>query len=327
MSLKSFADKMQAWLGGNAPAQPAPAQPKPARPPMGYSTKPTVKPVAKPAPTPSAKTTSITMQVKQRGSEINDRLNENVGWLDGSKQTKVHFSPEQVFMPRKVFDILQMLQLDTHPKFPYAEPVDDLVSIVKRHYTLPFEPYDYQATTINALASKSTAGLWYEVGGGKTLTGAIMALYHRIQNPGTIIVLMPPILLSQWERFFKGIPELKSVLVYQGTPAQRKAMELDVDVLLMSMDIFKNDFQRIYDFYLPRNCTLIVDEAVSVKNHQTQNHKCVWAFQNQDLSRMKGHGKPATGSPKPNPEVRQQKALDKDKMAQLRAYLGNKYGN
>lgn len=82
-------------------------------------------------------------------------------------------------------------------------------------------------------------------------------------------------------------------------------MDLDVDVLLVSMDIFKNDFQRLYDFYYPRHTTLIVDEAVSVKNPDTMNHRCVWAWHNQDLTRynitvkrkadakLKRKGKPA----------------------------------
>lgn len=118
-----------------------------------------------------------------------------------------------------------------------------------------------------------------------TVVSAVMALYHRIDNPGHIMVVMPPILLTQWARFFRSIPEINRVLVYRGTPAERRAMNLDADVILLSMDIFKNDFERLYDFYLERNVTLIVDEAVSVKNTDTMNHKCVWAFHNKNLTR------------------------------------------
>lgn len=200
-------------------------------------------------------------------------------------QPKVHFSPAQQFVPPIVYDLLQQ-RPELNPK-PAAELgcFANIVGKVNQYYTLPFQPYDYQAAVINALGDKDAAGLWLEVGAGKTAVSAIMALYHRIDNPGHIMVVMPPILLTQWARFFRSIPEINRVLVYRGTPAERRAMNLDADVILLSMDIFKNDFERLYDFYLERNVTLIVDEAVSVKNTDTMNHKCVWAFHNKNLTR------------------------------------------
>lgn len=201
-------------------------------------------------------------------------------WLS-QPQPKVHFSPKQLFVPRQYLSEAESnTQADVR-----VIGFDNIVAKVNQHYTLPFQPYDYQARTINALADQNAVGLWAEVGAGKTLTGTVMALYHRIQHSGCILVVMPPILLRQWQRFFQSIPEINSVLVYRGTPKQRQAMDLDVDVLLVSMDIFKNDFMRLYDFFYTRAVTLIVDEAVSVKNPNTMNHKCVWAFQNQDLSK------------------------------------------
>lgn len=201
-------------------------------------------------------------------------------------QPKVHFSPSQRFVPKGVHEVLEVRpELDPAPHQGRPIAMVDVVETVNRHYTLPFQPYDYQAAAVNALSQFPAVGLWLEVGAGKTCVGTLIALYHRVQHPGTIIVVMPPILLNQWAKFFRSIPEIQSVLIYRGTPVQRKAMNLDVDVLLVSMDIFKNDFQRLYDFYYPRHTTLIVDEAVSVKNPDTMNHRCVWAWHNQDLTR------------------------------------------
>ena len=195
---------------------------------------------------------------------------------------KIHFQPGLFLAPK---EILKDLTLEQYPVGTReVRPMQDNLDVVNQHYTLPFQPYDYQKAAIDALAHESTAGLWLEVGAGKTVVGTYMALYHRTQNAGTIIVVMPPILITQWAKFFSTIPEIKTITTYRGTPKQREKLPLDVDVLLVSMDIFKNDFRRLYDFYYDKNVTLIVDEAISVKNPTTTNHLCVWAFQNQDLT-------------------------------------------
>lgn len=103
-------------------------------------------------------------------------------------------------------------------------------------------------------------------------------MYHQIKHGGHTIILMPPVLLRQWYKWLSSIGGIQSVLMYKGTPQQRRQLDLNAQFVLMSMDIFKRDFQRIYDFFEERNCTLIVDEAVCVKNPSTQNHRCVKAF-------------------------------------------------
>lgn len=238
-------------------------------------------------------------------------------YLDAPKP-KIHFCPTQHFAPRSIVNaLIQYPDLDPNPdELPIS--TDDIVAKVKAHYTLPFAPYDYQAAAINALSTETAVGLWFEVGGGKTLTGSIMALYHRIQSAGTIMVVMPPILLKQWARFFQAIPEIQSVLIYRGTPSQRQKLDLDVDVILLSMDIFKNDFERLYDFYLNKNLTLIVDEAVSVKNHQTSNHQCVWAMHNQDLSKYQQYQKRKAENKAKRARKASQKATTEDTLAQTR---------
>lgn len=154
----------------------------------------------------------------------------------------------------------------------------DAVQQVTKHYTLPHELYPYQAAWVNAFGDNQAAGMYFEVGAGKSLTATVAALYHRLHGFENTIVLMPPILLPQWESDLKKIPEIGEVQIYSGSPAERKKIPLDVDFLLMSIEVFKNDFERIFDFFYDKKVTLLVDEAASVKNICTGNYKAVKAF-------------------------------------------------
>lgn len=127
---------------------------------------------------------------------------------------------------------------------------------------MPFTLYDYQEAWVNAFADCGAAEMYFQVGAGKTLAATVAALYHRLHHPGHTVVLMPPILLRQWDKWLKSIKGVDSVLMYRGTPAERAKLDLNADFVLMSMDIFKRDFDQIYDFFVDRNATLIVDEAV-----------------------------------------------------------------
>lgn len=131
---------------------------------------------------------------------------------------------------------------------------------------------------INAFANVKAAGMYFEVGAGKSLTGIATSLYHRLQGFETTIILMPPILLHQWAADLNRIPEINRVQIYAGTCKERNKISLDVDYLLMSIDIFKNDFKRIFDFFYDKKVTLIIDEATSIKNINTGNYKAVKAF-------------------------------------------------
>lgn len=208
---------------------------------------------------------------------------EILNWVNAQRNAQVHFQVGSLYLPPHLREALvqRYPQLDDYKtlKHPHGGVVDK----VSQNYTLPFKPYPYQLHTIEALAGEDTAGLWFEVGTGKTFTAAVMALYQR-RFGGHIIVVMPPILIPQWARFWRSIPELSnSVLPYRGTVKERKALNLDSKVILMSMDIFKNDFDRILRFFIQRDVTLIVDEAISVKNPNTMNHKCVKIFNDCDM--------------------------------------------
>ena len=198
---------------------------------------------------------------------------------------KIHYAPNVEYLPANL--LTEADKVREPEKSPLAVPFSNASDDVYANYGMPFPLYDYQEAWVNAFADCGAAGMYFQVGAGKTLAATVAALYHRLHHPGHTVVLMPPILLRQWDKWLKSIKGINSVLMYRGTPADRAKLDLNADFILMSMDIFKRDFDRIYNFFLDRNATLIIDEAVSVKNPATQNHKCVWAFHNRDRSRLK----------------------------------------
>lgn len=205
-------------------------------------------------------------------------------WL-GAEQPKIHFARTQQFMPVEVKTEMERdSSLNPYDSDVSLQALTNASEVVAQNFTLPFELYDYQKRPVDALARKDAAGVYLEVGAGKTVTGTVMALYHKLQSEQhTTIVVMPPILILQWSKFLSSIPELSKITRYEGTKAQRAKIDLDADFLLMSLDIFKNDFEKIYKFFENRDATLIVDEAVSIKNPNTIAHKVVRAFHENDI--------------------------------------------
>ena len=151
------------------------------------------------------------------------------------------------------------------------------MDLVLQHYRFPFEFHGFQKDTVNELAYLERTGCFMDVGTGKTCVATAMGLYKALENEiDQIVVLMPPILLDQWEEWFS---ELKiDVLKYAGSPAKRRSMDLGTDVVLMSFGIFKNDFDRITKFYKDRGVFLIVDEAAALRNPGTLTFKAVRDF-------------------------------------------------
>ena len=149
---------------------------------------------------------------------------------------------------------------------------------------LPFQGYDFQREDFSNLAPLNGSALYHEPGLGKTFTSTITAI-HRMLVDGidTTIVVMPPVLLSNWARFlakFKwrdGSP--LRVAVYAGTPAKRKQVKIvDQHFVLMSMDIFKRDYDYICATLGGLYIHLIVDEAQAIKNINSINYQAVKEF-------------------------------------------------
>lgn len=140
---------------------------------------------------------------------------------------------------------------------------------VASEFALPLTPYPYQIDTINKLAPLPRAGYWLDPGTGKTLTSTISCLHKHRQ----VVVLAPPILGVMWVRFLRTIPGI-TVAHYAGAPKVRSEMDLNVDFLVMSIQIFKRDYDSLVS-RLDYNITLNIDECTSVKGLDSDNHRSV----------------------------------------------------
>lgn len=154
----------------------------------------------------------------------------------------------------------------------------DIMGQVGHIHKLPYTPTPYQVEVVERYGWRLRAGYFAEVGTGKTGMSTFSALYQRMQNDSKIIVVGPPILCRQWAKWLRRFTRL-STLIYEGSPAQRSKLRPErYSAVVMSLQLFKKDFERLYELYDPYHVTLIVDEATSVKNISSENHKQVRKF-------------------------------------------------
>lgn len=145
--------------------------------------------------------------------------------------------------------------------------------VVVKRVELPYPAYEFQQETINDLAPSFRVGLYYEQGTGKTLTATVMAIFKMVVGlADKALVIMPPILLDQWQTFLEKIPGT-TVTVYRGTPATRKKIKLaQTQFTLVGLQIFKLDYDRFCQAF-DADTVVILDEAHSIKNVSSDNHK------------------------------------------------------
>lgn len=160
---------------------------------------------------------------------------------------------------------------------------------VKHHFTLPFELYPFQIEAVNKLAPLPKCGLWLDMGCGKTIVSIVIALYKMITGEvQQCVVLMPPILLTNWSRTLSAIKGTTHT-VYRGTPKARADMTLNQQFTLMSYQIFCKDYDRLHYDIPVHKSLLICDESTMVKNVGTITYKRVrdWAL-NSNLALLSG---------------------------------------
>lgn len=168
---------------------------------------------------------------------------------------------------------------------------------VNEHFGLPFQPRPNQAVHIENLANLPRSGWYADPGCGKTLMSSVVALYKTVLNPDACtFVVCPPILVNAWVRWLQKIEGIGKVVSYKGGPKERERMVVhDAQFLVMSNDIFKRDRKRLAADVAGRYLIGIVDEATSVKNPGSDNHRFVRDFFNgHDLMLL-------TGTPLSNP--------------------------
>lgn len=147
-----------------------------------------------------------------------------------------------------------------------------------QHYPLPFKLRDDQIDAFDFLIGYDRGGCFYDVGLGKTVISTLVTFYRALQGQiSQAIVLMPPILLSQWGEWLLSFPGIE-VCIYAGAPAARKKLSFDKDFTLMTPQIFKRDYARICEAYKARRIMVIVDEATCIRRVNTFTHKAVRDF-------------------------------------------------
>lgn len=152
---------------------------------------------------------------------------------------------------------------------------------VRGAFDFPFELRPYQINEVNDLCEFSRAGYYWEPGVGKTSGATHQALYWKMTHGiGQWLIVMPPILLLQWELWLnsvrhKATGESPTTTVYYGTPKARASLNLNATFILISMGLLKNDFDRLYHHFEGKPLGVVVDEATSIKNQESQQHKAV----------------------------------------------------
>ena len=171
--------------------------------------------------------------------------------------------------------------------------------LVTQNYAFPFTGYPFQVEDINDLAERQRTGLYWEPGLGKTFAATVCALHHKINGIKTTICILPPILVGQWARWLAKVKprhgDPLKIVCYRGTPKQRKEIKLEGDFILMSIQIFKKDIERITHEFAGMDIQLIVDEAHALKDVGTNNYKSVRDFSYGRVIQL------LTGTPLNNP--------------------------
>ncbi len=155
---------------------------------------------------------------------------------------------------------------------------------IRKAYTFPFPLRPYQVERVEEHASQDLAGFYWEPGAGKTAGSTHWMLIRSLQGAASQwILLMPPILILQWARFLGSIRDADTgqaltVTMYRGTPAKRKKLDLSADFILMSYQVFKNDFDLLSRYFEYRDVGGTCDEATAIKNIESETHKAVKNF-------------------------------------------------
>jgi superfamily II DNA or RNA helicase len=124
------------------------------------------------------------------------------------------------------------------------------------------------------------------VGYGKTVIATAVSL---MLGPSCTVILVPPILIVQWEKWLNSIPGAGRVVAFEGSPAERSRLDIRAARwIVMSYGIFRNDFKRLV-LELTGEVMTIVDEAQIIKNSASATFKAVRDFSaGRDLLLMSG---------------------------------------
>ncbi len=173
--------------------------------------------------------------------------------------------------------------------------------LVVQEYPIPFVLREDQVDAINKVCSNDweRTALLMDVGVGKTVVSTLITLWMALAGDvDHVLIVMPPILIDQWPEWIDTFPELTQT-VYYGPPKKRVNLDLGADIVFTTFGMFKNDFEKIKEFYRDKKVMLIVDEAAALRRIDTLVYAAVREFvlrtENKRLLMLTGT---ALGAPK-----------------------------
>ena len=130
-------------------------------------------------------------------------------------------------------------------------------------HPLPFELELMQKIDIVKGAGYRRVLLDLPVGYGKTVIATAISL---MLEPELTVVLVPPILIVQWVKWINSIPGAGRALAFVGSPKHRAAYKLEnFDFIIMSYQVFNNDYDRLTRTCSGHEVLTIVDECQALK--------------------------------------------------------------
>jgi SNF2 family DNA or RNA helicase len=154
----------------------------------------------------------------------------------------------------------------------------DRYDFVRSEGKFPIELYPFQQKSVRELSALDRLALYFDVGTGKTLTSLAIAKYKLMTAMvDTVLIIVPPVLLTNWSRNIARLPNSTQV-VYAGTPVQRKKLDLDKQFVIVGIQIFKRDYKYLVDHLGDKAVFGIVDEAQMLKNPGSDNFRKVRDF-------------------------------------------------
>ena len=144
-----------------------------------------------------------------------------------------------------------------------------------------FTPYDYQKRAIDKVENEAAAGLFLDMGLGKTVI-TLTAIRDLIDDFAVwkVLVIAPKrVAEDTWTREFRKWDHLRELRVAKviGTPKQREAaLQEDADVYVIGRDCV----QWLVEYYQQRRNgwpfdMLVIDELSSFKNPQAKRFKAI----------------------------------------------------
>jgi hypothetical protein len=138
--------------------------------------------------------------------------------------------------------------------------------------TLPFELAELQSKDIDEAAIHGRYLFAYEVGVGKTVVATVVA---TMWNSDHTVIVVPPILNDQWAYWLKSVGH-SDISIYEGP--KRTLDMLNHRWVIMSHNIFRNDYLKIHKVFTGKDVAVIVDEAQWLKSAKSKLYRYVNQF-------------------------------------------------